>query len=48
MENKEWVFVNNRWVEQNIEEAKTVIKKTSLKNLEKVKLKVFENFINKL
>ena len=48
MENKEWVFVNGRWTEQNINESKTEIKKTSAKDLEKIKLKIFENFINQL
>lgn len=48
MENKEWVFVAGRWTEQNIEESKKLIQKTSSSDLNKVKLKVFENFINKL
>ena len=48
MENKEWVFVNGRWTEQNINESKTEIKKTSAKDLEKIKLKIFENFISQL
>ena len=48
MENKEWVFVNGRWTEQHIEESKTAIKKASSKDLDKIKIKIFENFINKL
>jgi len=48
MENKEWVFVNGRWTEQNIDESRAEIKKASSKDLEKVKLKIFENFINRL
>jgi hypothetical protein len=48
MENKEWVFVEGRWIGKHIEETKRVIQKTSSKNLEEVKLKVFEAFLKSL
>lgn len=48
MENKEWVFIDGRWTERNIEESKETIRKVSTKNLEEAKLKIFKNFINKL
>jgi hypothetical protein len=48
MENKEWVFVEGRWVGRDIEAAKRMIQKTSSKNLEETKLKVFEAFLKSL
>jgi len=48
MENREWVYVAGRWTERQIEESKEKIKKVSKRDLEKTKLQIFENFINKL
>tara|TARA_Y100000996_G_scaffold249742_1_gene196417 strand:- start:31 stop:690 length:660 start_codon:yes stop_codon:yes gene_type:complete len=48
MEGKEWVFVNGRWTEQDIEEAQNTISRASLADLEEEKMQVFSNFINKL
>lgn len=48
MENKEWMFVNGSWTYQNIDETKKLIEQTKQKQLEEVKLRVFENFLNKL
>jgi hypothetical protein len=48
MEGKEWVFVNGIWTEQHIEESKKLIQKVSRKDVEKVSLQIFENFIKKL
>jgi hypothetical protein len=48
MENKEWVFVEGRWVGRHIEEAKRMIQKTNSKNLEQAKLKIFEAFLKSL
>ena len=48
MEGKEWVFVNGRWTEQDIEEAKTSISKANIRDLEEEKMQVFNNFLNKL
>lgn len=48
MEDKEWVFVEGRWIEQDIDRAKQTIRKATAKELEKTKLKIFEAFITKL
>ena len=48
MEGKEWVFVNGRWTEQDIEEAKSTISKANIRDLEEEKMQVFNNFLNKL
>jgi hypothetical protein len=48
MESKEWVFVNGKYVERNIEEAKSFIRKASSKNLEEAKLIAFQNFLSKI
>ena len=47
MEGKEWVFVNGKWTEQDIEEAKTSISKANIRDLEEEKMQVFNNFLNK-
>lgn len=48
-EGVEWVFVENEgWVEQYKEEAQNLIRKTSKKDIEKVALQIFENYINRL
>ncbi len=48
MEGKEWVYVNGIWTEQHIEASQKLIQKTSRKDIEKVSLQIFENFIKKL
>jgi len=48
MENKEWLFVDGRFVEADIDSAKKQIKQASRKDLERVALNLFENFIRKL
>ena len=48
MEGKEWVFVNGKWTEQDIEEAKSTISKANIRDLEEEKMQVFSNFIDKL
>ena len=48
MENKEWIFVDGKYVERNIEEAKRVIKQTSSVNLEEAKIRAFQNFLSKI
>ena len=48
MEGKEWVFVNGRWTEQDIEEAQSTISRASLADLEEEKMQVFSNFLDKL
>jgi hypothetical protein len=48
MENKEWLFVEGRFVEVDFDNAKRQIKQASRKNIEQVALNLFENFIRKL
>jgi hypothetical protein len=48
MEGKEWMMVNGSWTEVQYEEAKREIKQASSKDIERVSLKIFENFIKKL
>ena len=48
MEGKEWVFVNGKWTEQDIEEAKSTISRANIADLEEEKMQVFSNFIDKL
>jgi hypothetical protein len=48
MENKEWMFINGSWTYQNIDETKRIIEQTKKKQLEEVKFRVFENFLNSL
>jgi hypothetical protein len=48
MESKEWVFVDGKFVENNIEEVQSFIKKTSSKNLQEAKIKAFQHFLSKI
>jgi hypothetical protein len=48
MENKEWLFVEGRFVEVDIDRAKHAIRQASRKDIEKVAYSLFENFISKL
>ena len=48
MEGKEWLFVEGRYVEVDIDNAKRQIQKASSKQLEEVAIRLFENFISKL
>lgn len=48
MENKEWMFVDGRFVEADFDFAKRQIKQASSKQIEHVALKLFENFLRKL
>lgn len=48
MENKEWTFVNGIFQEKELEESKSKIRAASTKELEAVKLEVFESFLSKL
>jgi len=48
MENKEWMFVEGRFVEADFDHAKKTIKKASAREIEAVALKLFENYIRKL
>ena len=48
MEGKEWTFVDGKFVEQNIEEVKSFIRKTSSRNLEEAKIQAFQHFLSKI
>ena len=48
MESKEWVMVDGKFVEKDLLEAQRIIRKTSSKNLNEAKLKLFANFLNKI
>lgn len=48
MEGKEWLFVEGRFVEVDIDNAKRQIQRASSAQLEEVALNLFKNFISKL
>ena len=48
MENKEWLFVEGRFVEMDIDNTKRQIKQASKQQIEQVALNLFENFLRKL
>jgi hypothetical protein len=48
MEGKEWMMVNGVWTERNQEQSIQQIKQASRKDIEKVSLQIFENFLKKL
>lgn len=48
MENKEWIFIEGVWIEQDIDRSKSAIRKANAKELEEAKLKIFESFLRKL
>ena len=48
MEGKEWMMVEGRFVERHHDEVRGIIQKASLKDLDAVKIQVFENFIKQI
>jgi len=49
LEDVDWVFVDGRgWVQQYREESKRQLQKTSRKDIERVALSIFENYITRL
>ena len=48
MESKEWVFIDGKFVEQHIEEAKRTVRKASSRNLEEAKIYAFQKFLSKI
>jgi hypothetical protein len=48
MENKEWMFVEGRFVEADFDSAKKQIKSASKQQIEQVALQIFENYLRKL
>jgi hypothetical protein len=48
MENKEWLFVEGRFVEVDYDNAKRQIRAAPSRQIEEVALKLFENYLSKL
>ena len=48
MEGHEWVFVDGKYVQKNIEEVRSRIKKTSSAGLNEAKLRAFQHFLGKI
>ena len=48
MENVDWICENGVWKSSHIEEAKKQIKETKLKDLDRVKIELFEKFVHML
>jgi hypothetical protein len=48
MENKEWMLVDGVWTEMHQEQAKTLIKRATQRDIEEVTMHIFKNFIKKL
>ena len=48
MENKEWLFVEGRFVEMDIDNVKRQIRAAPSRQVEEVALKLFENYLSKL
>lgn len=48
MENKEWMFVSGSWTYQDMDETRQLLQQASQKQLEEVKIRVFENFLRQL
>ena len=48
MEGKEWMLVDGVWTEQDYSEARQQVSQVSRKDIEKVSLHIFENFLKKL
>lgn len=48
MENKEWMFIDGKFIETDIDYAKRQIRQASSQQLEQVALKLFENFLRKI
>ena len=48
MEGKEWMLVEGVWTEVDQAQAVKQVRKTSQRDIEKVSLQIFENFMKKL
>ena len=48
MENVEWVYVNETWVPQYVEESQKMMKKASRSEIEATKMRIWEGFVSKL
>jgi len=48
MENKEWIFVDGKFVEKHIDEVKSFIRKSSSKKLDENALRAFQTFLREI
>ena len=48
MEGKEWIFVDGKFVEKDIEEAQRQMRRASIRQLEEAKIRAFQNFLGKI
>jgi hypothetical protein len=48
MEGREWVFVDGKYVERNIEELKNTVRKTPSSRLNEMSIKAFQDFLSKI
>lgn len=48
MESAEWILENGIWKSVQIDQAKKIIKRTSKRDLEETKLRIFESFLNNI
>lgn len=49
VENQEWMYIEGQgWVEQYLEESKSIILKAKSKDVEKLSLQIFENYLNRI
>jgi len=49
MEDADWLYIEGKgWIQQYVEQSQKAIKKASKKDIERVALSIFENYINKL
>jgi hypothetical protein len=48
MENKEWMFINGSWTYQNMDETRKMIEETKTRQLQEVKIRAFEKFLNSI
>jgi hypothetical protein len=48
MENREWLIVDGKFIEEDFDRAKKQIQKASSKQIERVALELFENYLRKL
>jgi len=48
MENAEWMFVEGVWTYQKMDETKRLLEQTRRKQLEEIKMRVFESFLSEI
>lgn len=48
MESKEWIFVDGKFIERDIEEAQRTIRRASSRQLEEAKIRAFSKFLSKI